>query len=681
MVHRSERATRIATGVAGAVLTVCAGFLGLTKIGDWFLDRSYDLPFLVHRAGIPDDLCIVESDQLAPDRSDMLDRREQPKLLRKLAEGGARMVVYDHLFQDVMPEVDPEFAAAIRDFRFKDKSGKDLPEGKERIVLLAAKLDQSSRPAASIAKIVHASEDLVVAAALDPNDPVFHLAAYQDDNYSARKITTGTERQPSLAWSAARHSGADLDEARRFDDRWLNYPGPPPILKDRTYRASDVIAGGVDPNLFEDKVVVVGAQRGILGDGLGKDIYYSPFNHLPGFREELLSGTEVQALMYGNLVLENWLTRSSTGTDSLLVIVAGLVLGIGMCFLRPMRGVLVAVVAVVVIYAFGVLSMQAWNTWFPWAVVAFVQVPVALVWGGGARYYVERFFRIKLGEEQEALRGAFAKYLSPPMLDQLTEEGFKMKLGGEKVEAVLLFTDLENFTSMCEQVNDPEWTLNTLNDYFERTTKHIFEHDGVVIGFSGDSIFAGWGAPLPDPESARKAARAAWDLFLSAKLLVDGEELRTRVGMHFGEVVAGNVGSTQHIEYTLIGDATNLASRLEGLNKTLGTSILLSEEMASRLDEEFFIRRVGCLRVKGRQEAITVFELVGPGREKVVPPWITKYHEAMEALEGNDFELARQLFEEVDAARGKGDGPSRFYLECLAQGNVLADGIVALDRK
>ncbi len=96
------------------------------------------------------------------------------------------------------------------------------------------------------------------------------------------------------------------------------------------------------------------------------------------------------------------------------------------------------------------------------------------------------------------------------MLDSLTKQGFELKLGGEKVRATMMFTDIERFTDMCESVGDPEFILHNLNDYFERTTRHIFKHDGVVIKFIGDAIFAAWGAPLPDPDSARKAARAAW---------------------------------------------------------------------------------------------------------------------------------------------------------------------------
>ena len=107
----------------------------------------------------------------------------------------------------------------------------------------------------------------------------------------------------------------------------------------------------------------------------------------------------------------------------------------------------------------------------------------------------------------------------------------------------------------------------TLNDYFERTTCHIFEQDGIIIKYIGDAIFAAWGIPKPDPDAPIKAVRAAWNLFQSDKLVVDGEEHRTRIGLHFGQVVAGNIGSTWRVDYTLIGDSVNLSARLEDLNR------------------------------------------------------------------------------------------------------------------
>lgn len=682
-----EKLVRLGTALAGAALAVAAGYLALTGLGGNLVSLSYDLPFLASKAGLPENLCIVELDELDEQRSSddprgrkTISRNRQAELLDKLGTAGARAVIYDIHFGDSVPGVDEEFAAAIRRFRTNDADGDPLPEGKERPVFLAAVRDKSEMTGVRSRAILRATPVLMEAA----GSRNYGVAAYLDDLHLARRITTGGERRStaSLCWVAAEALGGDLEEGNRGEARWLNYPGPPP-LPIPTYKASTLLDPiGFNPSLLEGRIVMVGAQRKLIGEQLGEDLFATPFHRVHSEkRHEYLSGVELQALMLANLLDGNWLTRSSPKFERILVLSGGILFGLLLAFLRPVRSFILAVAGIVALAAAAVCSVRYGETWFPWAVVAFAQIPVALVWGSASHFYVERFFRLRLSEEQRALREAFAKYLSPPMLDQLIREGFQTRLGGEKVQAAMLFTDLENFTAMCERARDPEWVINTLNDYFQRTTMHIFAHDGVVVNFTGDGIFAAWGAPLPDRDGPRHAVRAAWDLFLSAKLLADGEELHTRVGVHVGEVVAGNVGSTRHLDYTLIGDHVNLASRLESLNKQLGTSILLSEAIHQHLDTEFITRRVGAFRVKGRAEAITIHELIGPSLHTSPPPWIDRYHLALEALKAGDLGRARAAFTKVEAARQHGDGPSRFFLKAIENDGILHGGVVDLNVK
>ena len=440
--------------------------------------------------------------------------------------------------------------------------------------------------------------------------------------------------------------------------------------------------GGV-PSLLRDKIVVVGAKPGITGEELGLDLFSTPFHRLDARGDlPLMSGVEIQANGLINLLRQNWLVRSSSRFDTFLVVLSGVLAGFFFAWLRPLRAMIVALLCVGALVAAGILVMTQSNMWFPWSVVAFLQIPVALGWGSGSRYYIERFFRVKLGKEQQQLKDAFEKYLSPQMLDKLSEDGFKMKFGGEKVEAAMMFTDLESFTNMCERVGDAERIVEALSDYFERTTGHIFDHDGVVIKFIGDAIFAAWGAPILDPLAPLKAARGAWHLSQDDSLVVEGVNLKTRIGVHFGEVVAGNIGSRKRVDYTMIGDAVNLAARLEGLNKMFGTRILISEDVESRLGGEFHTRKLGRFRVKGRKEPTAVFELVGPVAEIDEPKWGEVYAKGVAALEGDDFEDARQCFEEVDGMRGSdGDGPSRFFLHLLERGEPIHQGVYDMTEK
>lgn len=684
----SERTIRVLTSVAGVALAVLAGCLALFRFGGSVRTLSYDIPFIAgHRAGGTEDVRIVYIDELD---GAFVDRSAQAKLLDQFDRAGARAVVYDLIFdlpsQD--PAVDREFAAAMLRFRGVDENGEPVAGLPRRHVFLACGRQTIQQVGISGEQLTPPTDELLAAA-----DDFGLVALVHEREFTVRELNTGTADEPSVTWKAAVALGAPLDESERLAPRWLNYAGPPPDPDESdeersrkrqgipSFNASDLL-NGEPPGFLRDKVVVVGAKPGMTGAAAGQDLFSTPF-HRADLRGDLslMSGVEIQATLLANLLRDNWLVRSDLRRDSWLVALAGLLAGLLFTRLRPLPGLLVAVLAVLALIAAGTLAVHFKRLWFPWSIAAFVQIPVAVVWGTAAHFCIERFFRVKLGEEQRQLRDAFAKYLSPQMLDRLTAEGFKMRVGGEKIEAAMMFTDLENFTDLCEKVGDPERIVRTLNEYFEQTASHIFDGDGVVIKFIGDAIFAAWGAPLAEPQSALKAARAAWKLGNTEKIMIDGAPLNTRIGVHFGEVVAGNIGSARRVDYTMIGDAVNLAARLESLNKTLGTDILVSDEVSQRIGEEFRTRLVGRLKVKGRREVTLVHELLGPLLPGGEPEWIALYHSALAALVENDPAKARDLFLATEVSKGGRDGPSRFFLKRLDAGELIRDGIVEMTEK
>jgi adenylate cyclase len=683
IVRRTERGTRIATALLGALLTCLVGFLALFRTGDSLSLLSYDLPFIVHRAGGANDIRIVYLNELD---KQFLDRKPQSLLLDRLGEAGAKMVLYDIIFD--LPSADPlldiAFADSIRRFRGVDADGNPIPGMPRRQVFLACGRKTFQTTGMAGEQLIPPTDVL-----LDAADD-FGLVAVDDESYRIRKLPTGSRDEPALVWKAAQAAGAPLEEERRMDSRWINYAGPPPDPKRpsssmpiQSCSADSLLDGEIAPTFLRDKIVVIGGEPGIIGEALGKDLFETPFHRFQLFGKiPLMSGVEVQANALANLLQGNWLLRSTARADFLLVSMIGLLIGGFLASIRPVAGIIASVVLMAVTAVAGVFTVHFSNFWFPWTVIAFLQVPVALVWGIASQSYIDYFFRIKLGEEQKAIRAAFAKYLSPQMLDRLTEEGFHTNLGGQKIQAAMMFTDLENFTDMCERISDPERIVETLNGYFERTTSSIFQDDGVIIKFIGDAIFAAWGTPLPDPDAATKAVRAAWNLFENDKLVVDGQSLGTRIGLNFGEVVAGNIGSSQRVDFTLIGDAVNLAARLEGVNRMLGTHILMSEQLKILIDDQFRTRRVGKLKVKGRREVVVVHELLGPVRHKSEPEWIGAYHHALDLLESGNSEDALVAFHAVEALRGQGgDGPSKFFINHIESGDILPDGTVELNEK
>lgn len=678
----NERTIRLLTALAGVVLAVAAGYLALFRVGASVVTLSYDVPLLFNPKKNSQDVRIVYLDEAD---GKVFDRSVQAKLLDKLNEAGVRAVVYDLIFEHPSenPEVDRDFAAAMIRFRGADENGMPIPGKPPRPILLACGRDVIRQTGVVGEQLIPPTDELLAAA-----DDFGLVAFIHDKKFTVRELTTGTRDEPSMTWKAASLLGAKLEEGERLKPRWIRFIGRPPDPDDPeatppipSLGADQVMNGGAS-GLLRDKIVVVGAKPGIVGAALGVDLFSTPFHRLDiRGNLPLTSGVELQATVLANLLEGNWLTRSDPRHDTWLAVAAGVIAGLLFTRLRPVHGVLVAVLLILGLLAAGTWSLQHDGLWFPWSIAAFVQIPVALGWGTAAHFYIERFFRVKLGEEQRQLRDAFAKYLSPQMLDRLTAEGFKMRVGGEKIEAAMMFTDLENFTDLCEKVGDPQRIVRTLNEYFERTTRHIFDDDGVVIKFIGDAIFAAWGAPLAEPQAALKAARAAWKLGNTEKISIDGVALNTRIGVHFGEVVAGNIGSARRVDYTMIGDAVNLSARLEGLNKTLGTHILISEEVRARLEGEFLTRRVGRFKVKGRREVTVIHELLGPMPEGGEPDWVRLYGRALAAYEDKDIERARGLFLETAGARGAEDGPSRFFLRRIEAGEGSPGGVVEMTEK
>jgi len=219
------------------------------------------------------------------------------------------------------------------------------------------------------------------------------------------------------------------------------------------------------------------------------------------------------------------------------------------------------------------------------------------------------------GRQKQAIRGMFAQYMSEVVISHLLQHPEKLKLGGERRRVTLFFSDLAGFTTLSERM-DPETVVALLNDYLSRMTEIILEEEGAVDKFEGDAIMAFWGAPLDQDDQALLACRAALRQagalqelnrdFASRGL----PPLNLRMGLHTGEAIVGNLGSQKRFDYTAIGDAVNLASRLEGLNKFYGTAIMASEATVSECRGLVEFRELDWVAVKGRAAPVTVYEVL-----------------------------------------------------------------------
>ena len=194
-------------------------------------------------------------------------------------------------------------------------------------------------------------------------------------------------------------------------------------------------------------------------------------------------------------------------------------------------------------------------------------------------------------------------------------------LRGEHREVSILFSDLRGFTTLSERM-EPARIAAHLNEYFEAMTAAIFAHHGMINDFVGDAVMAIFGAPVADREHAWHAVQSALDMTRALEALNRRWEaaglpsLRMGIGIHTGAVFAGNVGGRDRIKYTVIGDPVNVASRVEGLNKELGTTILVTEETLAAIGDRARVRDCGPMAVKGRVEKVRVFEVLTDGREQ-----------------------------------------------------------------
>jgi adenylate cyclase len=224
-------------------------------------------------------------------------------------------------------------------------------------------------------------------------------------------------------------------------------------------------------------------------------------------------------------------------------------------------------------------------------------------------------------KERDNMRTTFGKYMTASVMDHLLSG--KVSLGGETLLVTILFTDIRSFTTISERMDAHE-LVKLLNEYFSEMVGIVMAEEGVVDKYIGDAIMAVFGAPVPKPDDAVHAVRAAVRMrralrTLNARLKERGiPELRTGIGIHTGEVVAGNIGSEKRMEYTVIGDAVNLASRLESNTKDLGVNVLISEDTYKLTKEHIVARQVKEITVKGRAQPVMAYEVLGLAGEALL---------------------------------------------------------------
>ena len=436
-----------------------------------------------------------------------------------------------------------------------------------------------------------------------------------------------------------------VDEAGEF---WINYLGP----EESTFpyiRASDVIAGRMPAGEVDGKIVLVALTA------IGSDRRASPFStEMPAVEAH---ATTIDNILQGRALLRpSWIVPLEAGVVLLLGVLVALLLRI------PGAWGFWATVGLLVAYAWGTQQLFERRGLVLSALYPLGAIGFAMLGGGVVRY---------LGEEREKrwIRDTFRRYLNPEVLEQLAREPERVRLGGEAREVTIFFSDIRSFTTISETLQrqaGPEAVADLMNEYLTAMTKILFEHEGLLDKYIGDAVMAFWGAPVVVPDHAARACQAALHMLDALARLNEGWRGRgwplvaIGVGIATGEVVVGNFGSETRFNYTIMGDYVNLASRLEGLNKTYHTRILLSETTQRAVAGEFVCREVDRVEVKGKHQSVAIYELLGPlaadtdgSRRRLA----ADFAEALAAYRARDWDGAEARIARL-TADWDGDGPT-----------------------
>ena len=439
-----------------------------------------------------------------------------------------------------------------------------------------------------------------------------------------------------------------LDDAGLCIPRWRRSADFPTVSAAQVIQSELALREGgtptLDPSIFKGRYVLFGfSAPGLL------DLRPSPV-------AGVTSGVEIHAQALQSLLTGDFLRVVPHWSGWLL---AGLFAVAG---------------ATLVSLATGAAAMTA-------AIVVFLPLPLALALGGyalgwwlplalpqaamaGALGVAVVVSYATEGKQKRFIKSAFKQYLSPDVIEALIAHPERMGLGGELRDLTLRFSDLQGFPTISEGMAPQERTA-LLNKYLTAMTDIILEEGGTVDKYEGDAIIAFWNAPLDQPDHAARAVRAA--LRCQDRLAelrpafreLSGHAMYMRVGLNTGEAVVGNMGSDSRFDYTMLGDAVNLASRLEGVNKQFGTYTMMSEATRAAAGEAVASRRVALVEVVGRAEAVTVHEPLWPKDAASRRESLDAFAAALEAFIAGAFDAALAGFE----ALAENDAAAASYVE------------------
>lgn len=591
----------------------------------------------------PEDIVVIALDEASYDALGLPMDRTIPrsiyaKLIRRLGELGAKRVVMDVVFAGpgASPEGDAEFAAALKTVPVV--LGTDHGEYTDNGTVFHELIKPYGPFAAASHKLA------LVGLSLD--SAMLARSMYIEKGSYLEGLPTLSE------------AGAGLDPNNPSDalklpapSDLINYYGPSRTIK--TLSLYQVLEEEVPiPAVhIRNKVVYVGL---VLRTALGanqKDRFATPFGDI--------FGVEIHATKAANLINRDWIRRPSKTNERIV----GSFLVFISCFLimllRPIHAGISAVVLAVLwlILSYALLNATFFLTGGSGVLAA---VPLAFLVNTTGSYLITL-------HRQKQIERAFSHYVSPQMVQQLRRNPELLKLGGQEVIATALFTDIAGFTNMSERLGAMKVT-QMLNAYFSEVSDVIMDEGGTVIKFIGDAVFAVWGAPVPTIDHADRASKAALKLQRAIENFNSRGKfprLSTRIGLNTGSMMVGNLGSNRRFDFTAIGDAVNLAARVEGVNKYLGTTLLVTENTKKECEAAAGTYvSMGKITVAGKNIPIELFSAFDPPLQ---PELLSQWQLALDLFQGAHWDDSRSQFVAVKESACPLSAAADTYIEAIEE--------------
>ncbi len=426
----------------------------------------------------------------------------------------------------------------------------------------------------------------------------------------------------------------------------INYLGPAKTFPH--FSISDILGGKVARGTFTDKIVLVGTTAmGIY------DLRSTPLS-------PVYPGTEIHATVIDNILTQRFITKPQWTKvyDLLAIIILGVLIGIALPRMGAFKG-LVCVTGLVIVHFF--IAHWLFVSAGVWLNIVYPLLALSL------NYTVLTVYHYATEErERKKIRGAFEYYVAPEVVNEIVKHPEKLNLGGERRVLTVLFTDLRGFTAISESTGS-HTLVELLNEYFTAMTDIVLHYRGTLDKYIGDSIMAFYGAPIEQEDHPLMACYTAIDMAKELKNLQaewsarNLPQISMRIGIHTGEMIVGNVGSATRFNYTVMGDAVNLASRLEGLNKAYGTETLIGQDTAQLVEKSVLLREIDMVQVVGRAQGVRVYELLGRADTSLPQEQgqaFSFYAAGLAAYRERRWDEALELFTQ-SLSLWSGDGPSR----------------------